>query len=340
MKIRTLLTIVMMTLSSFVAAAATTTWPASTNADQTFYGAITFAQPIIRPSLINPILYAGDTNTTGIFVTTLWGLGEGSDTAIYTNGAILYWPSDTSGGRKGIVINGPFGNYEQLYWTDHGGGVPEMVTTIQGLMSWYFTGWQFGNPSGGNGNEYIWHVSGLTPYIKGGVTNYNLMESQNLIQYDAWVYTNAIPIPPTINYLGNLWTNQNMSGGWPNGVGWTKAGSLGDGFPSFHFRATSNNGSGAFVWYEKFAQPLPGTAQGWPNNALNYDSSVEAMSLTVGPDRSIKGLTIVGPVNAKALVITNTAAPVVVNSSGTLWNSNSVLYWVTSTKTNMISDGR
>jgi hypothetical protein len=210
-----------------------------------------------------------------------------------------------------------------------------MVTTIEnGGMAWYFTAWQWGNPSGGNGNEFFWNVSGLTPYIKGGVTNYNLTESQNITFYTAAVWTNIFPIPPTINYLGDLWTNQNLNGG-NFGAGWTLAGSLGDGLPATHFRATSTNGSGAWVWYDKFAMPAKGLSQGWPLNSLNYDSAVERFRITVGPDG---GATLVGTMNATAF--NSTSGTFGLGSTSFLLNSNNVLYWITSTKTNMLSDGR
>jgi hypothetical protein len=52
-------------------------------------------------------------------------------------------------------------------------------------------------------------------------------------------------------------------------------------------------------------------------------------------------ITASGTVTATASIITNSVAvPTVTATTGALWNSNSVLYWVTSTKTNVVSDGR
>jgi hypothetical protein len=245
--------------------------------------------------LVGAILHGGSTNNTGVIITNL--LAEGYPaTGVYTNAAILFWPynSDTNA-RAGLVIQGHLGNYEQIYWPDHGDGGPEMVTTINGRMAFYYNAWQWGNPSGGNGAEFWWNVSGRSPYSKDGVTDYTLTESQNTIFYEAAVWTNSIPIPAMDDYMGGTTTNQALAGPPVYGSGWTMAGSLGDGFPATHFRATSTNGSGAWVWYDKMA--MPNSSAYWLNKAILYTNSVERFRITVGPDG---GATLVGTMKATA----------------------------------------
>lgn len=277
--------------------------------------------------LVGAQLYGASTNSLGLIVTNLMVTGIAPEYWIpyYTNGPILYWPLDvdTNGSRKGIIIKGPLGDYEQLYWPNHGDGGPEMVTTINGRLAWYFTGWQMGNPSGQSGSEFIWNVPGRSAYIKNGVTNYALCEAQNIQFFEAPVWTSSVPIPSiTItnwpyDVVPLITTNQNWLGPVTYGAGWTRAGSLDfDGMPATHFRATSTNGSGAWVWYDRFTMPLTGT---WPNNTLNYNDAIERFRITVGPDG---GATLVGTMNATAFSGSNmtlsgtlTAAEVIVNGT-------------------------
>ena len=292
MKIRTLLAIVMMASSAFISTAATT-WPIGA-INGTGYQT-TLMGPHFQLSVPDDINNSFVTVTNGMCLPNVRRDAPTSEG--YSNCVYLYFSPTVQSTFKGIVwesatcpaVGIAGGETVKFDFCDNHDGHPELLFASDGYFAFYYRRMQFGNPSGQNGCEYWRNVSGDSPYIKGGVTNFNLRESQNLIQYDAKVYTNTPGL--TTHVYGAV-----------DGVaGWTKAGSLGNGTPATHFRATSANGSGAFLWYSHFPDAQFNDAS-WPNNSLNYDNAAEAMSLTVGPDQSIKGLTIIGPVHATSFI--------------------------------------
>ena len=77
-----------------------------------------------------------------------------------------------------------------------------------------------------------------------------------------------------------------------------------------------------------------------PNDFTGYAGDVKVTDLTSAGDLTIAGDMVGSRFIGSAVMLTNSAAPTVSANVGALWNSNSVLYWVTGTKTVLVIDGR
>ncbi|HVM48457.1 MAG TPA: hypothetical protein VMU04_10550 [Candidatus Acidoferrum sp.] len=167
--------------------------------------------------------------------------------------------------------------FNMQFWPHHGlysGDAPEMVFDIStGNLCYYYQSIQWANPTTLVPSFEHW-VTGNTPYVKGGVTNWNVRESQSLWQFQAHMTTNS----------------------WANWF-YTGSGGQDDNYvPSILFRGLEDgNGSGAWVFYDAFdAEPVGK----YPNTHRNYDTAIERMRIVVGPDATNAALIVNGPIEA------------------------------------------
>ena len=214
----------------------------------------------------------------GSIIVTNWSAIGGNP-----NTVALVFPTSPHTNLETIIFQGPDYNHCQFqYWPFHGGVygpyTPELVREINGSFCDYYYWYQWGDPSNGHGPEWWWWVSGAPGnyYTYAGVTYTNLFDCQNLELYEARAYTNT------------------------GGSAWVNAGSASQSqFPATLFRATSTNGSGAWIWYDAFDMTPVGV---WPFSHRNYDTAKERFRITAGPDG---GATLKGPMMADDFRLSN-----------------------------------
>jgi len=187
------------------------------------------------------------------------------------------------GNFRWMNSDNPLGYFFNMqYWPHHGNSIdlncPEMVfDAAAGNECHYFESIQWGYPSS-SVTPYEWWSNGNTPYVKGGVTNWNVRDSQGLWQWRLLMTTNN-------------WANSFYAG----------SGSTSDHTqPSFLARADDDNSGAALLeWYASFDNTPVGTGT---NMHRNYDTARLGMQLKLPLGTNLPTLTIPGTVNATAFV--------------------------------------
>ena len=189
--------------------------------------------------------------------------------ALFTNGAVVGDP----GSRPYFYVNPDTNVYystvrdarggwlNQVWEPDHGSGKPEFHIDTSGSMA---VGVGFsGNPTtsghwlqmgiGGLGQEYMYFQYNLIPITEN---------------------TNLFPSSYPMFWKAKLYTNSN-----PNSLIWVGSGTPEvDPLPAMLFRATSTNGSGAWIFYDKLSPTVRA------NKDWDWPHAVERLRITVGPD--------------------------------------------------------
>ena len=241
----------------------------------------------------------GTVSTNLTLYNPVFGVTTTTNRIVITNG--LYYTDGLSNTVSELfqIARGAFGEvhfytdphhyFDERYWSIHGGvmggDTPEMVYTIPGSIAYFYEWIQHGAPNpgaSGLGAPYEYWNATADPYVIGGVTNWNLHDSQAL-----WLF--PVGFSPD------------------NGSNWLTAGSFNVlGAPAFmapaiHFRATSTNGSAAWSFYDKFdATPISLLTSG---EHRNYDTAIERLRITVGPDADqVAALTVHGAVQATRFI--------------------------------------
>lgn len=197
----------------------------------------------------------------------------------------------TDGGTSFLTFMGGYNPNDVAYIyyiPDHGAGAygraPELLTDLpNGSIAYYYDWVQWGaGPARWRPTWHEWPGSRNT-MLRDNVLNTNIWDTSFFHVPQVRVYTNLVGQAPAFVYAGSASDSV---------------------YPAFAFIGVGTNGSGAWVWYDKFGGVVDAPVPDGQKHR-NYDSAVERFRITSGPDAASAAAKVVGTMVADDFRLSN-----------------------------------